>query len=149
MKQMTKEKTVQKEEMADRLYEIRKRHGLTQEKFSEKLGISLSAYKKLENGTNRISIDTLYELEGYQYGAVEYVLFGYREKPEEVWTIIRNCSEEEKIRLLLRLSIYFTETRLGGDEELAGQNGYKKLIDNFFEYLQRKWSDAEYSYTWR
>ena len=61
MKQMTKEKTVQKEEMADRLYEIRKRHGLTQEKFSEKLGISLSAYKKLENGTNRISIDTLYE----------------------------------------------------------------------------------------
>lgn len=135
---MINDKTVQKEEMAVRLHEIRKRHGLTQEKFSEKLGISLSAYKKLESGTNRVSIDTLYELEDYQHGAVEYVLFGNREKPAEVWTIIRNCSEAEKIHLLLRLLTYFIEARSGRHEEPAGQNRYNERIDIFLEDLTKE-----------
>lgn len=146
-KRMMKEKSAEKVEMAGRLYEIRKRRSLTQEIFSEKLGISLSAYKKLEAGVNQISLDTLRRLEKYEYGAAEYVLFGKRDKTDEAWRIIMNCPEEDKIRLLLSLLAYFTETRPGRHMNMTNQAGYDFFIDNFMKELKRKRNDTKYSNT--
>ena len=47
---------------ACRLRQIRENADLTQEQFSEILGISVSAYKKVESGENQVSIASLSNL---------------------------------------------------------------------------------------
>lgn len=48
-----------------RLKEVRKQQRLTQEDLAEKLGVSFQQVQKYENGKNRISFASIYELSNY------------------------------------------------------------------------------------
>lgn len=103
----------QKREIASRLREIRTNLGLTQEKFAEILELSVSAYKKVENSENQISIDSLRKIEERLKVSSDYILFGKYKDADEIWKLLLNCSEHDKMLSLLRLINYFTKIKGG------------------------------------
>lgn len=96
---------------ACRLRQIRENAGLTQEKFAEVLGISMSAYKKVESGENQVSVSSLRNLYNEMRVSSDYVLFGKKQDLDEVWRAILNCSEEDKMLVFVRLLLYFTKMK--------------------------------------
>ena len=102
-----------KQQVAARLREIRKSTGMTQEKFAELLELSVSAYKKVESGENHISIECLRKIEQELRISSDYMLFGKQCDVDEAWKMLLNCSERDKMFLLLRLVSYFSAVRQG------------------------------------
>lgn len=108
---MKKEISLEKKQSASRLRRIRENAGLTQEQFSEVLGITVSAYKKVERGENQVSITSLRKLYHEMRVSTDYILYGDTGKPDEVWTKVLGCSETDKMKLFLRLFSHFTKTQ--------------------------------------
>lgn len=102
---------IEKFQCACRLRQIRENAGLTQENFSEILGISLSAYKKVESGENQVSISCLRNLHNEMNVSADYVLFGKNQNMEGAWETVLNCTEVDKMLLMLRLMMYFTNLK--------------------------------------
>ena len=102
-----KDNVAQKKEIASRVQEIRNKTGMTQEQLSEKLELSLSAYKKIESAENYISLDSLCKLEEYFGVSTDYILCGKRSDVDETWKMILNCSEMGKMKIMYHLWHYF------------------------------------------
>lgn len=98
---------------ACRLRYIRESAGLTQEQFAEILGISASAYKKVESGENQVSLSSLRNLYNEMCVSSDFILFGKKQDLDDVWKDILNCSEADKLFILLKLLVYFTEVKKG------------------------------------
>lgn len=96
---------------AARIRKIRETAGLTQEAFAEILGISLSGYKKIENAENQISLSGLRKLNRKLQVSTDYILLGEHEQPNIVWDQIMNCSDSDKMFLMIKLLFYFTKTK--------------------------------------
>lgn len=120
---------------ACRLRRIRENAGMTQEQFAEVLGISVSAYKKVESGENQVSLSSLRNLYNEMQVSVDYVLFGKKQDMSEVWKSILNCTEEDKMVMLMRLLEYFTDVK---KEMFPRKNKYSKEeeIINLLKKLQ-------------
>lgn len=65
--------------MADRLFEERKRMGLSQQKFADRLGIPLYKYRQYENGEIDISLDLLWIAYSWETD-IQYIITGYRSR---------------------------------------------------------------------
>ncbi len=96
---------------AARIRQIRERAGFTQEQFAEILGISLSGYKKIENAENQISLNGLRKLERKLQVSADYILFGENESPDVMWERIQNCTDSDKLYLMIKLLFYFANNR--------------------------------------
>lgn len=103
--------SAERKQSALRLRQIRENSGFTQEQFAEILGISLSAYKKIESGENQISLASLKKLKEEMSVSADFILYDRDESLDGVWYQILNCSEADKMLLLVRLLTYFTETK--------------------------------------
>lgn len=108
-----KNQATQKQEIAARVREVRQKVGMTQEQFSEKLELSLSAYKKIESAENQISLDSLRKLEENFNVSLDYILVGKKSDADEVWKNLLNCSEKDKMVSMLRLWNYFGKLQEG------------------------------------
>lgn len=108
-----KDTAAERMQSAFRVRQIRENAGLTQEQFSEILGISLSAYKKVESGENQVSLSSLKKLHKEMNVSVDFILFGKNQSLDDTWVTILNCSETDKLFLLLRLLVYFTRNKKG------------------------------------
>lgn len=109
-----------------RLRNLRKSHGLTQEKMAEILEISESLYKKNESGKQAISRKTAKAIEKRFGVSADYVYFGVLRDGENVWAQILECSDQDKMLFLLKLLKYFfSENNL----ELFRKNIHKILMD--------------------
>lgn len=95
-------------ELAKRLREIRMDMDYTQEKFAEILGISLTAYKKIESAENQITVNGLRILERELNISADYLIFGKPSDFNETWKLVQNCSENDKMHMFLRLYSYFS-----------------------------------------
>ena len=110
-KKNMRKSAVSKSTSALRLKNTRKGLGYTQDEFSEILGMTVSGYKKIESGENRISTAILQLLwEKFQVSA-DYLLFGESVKEKDVLCQIMNCSDEVKLELYTRLKQYFVESK--------------------------------------
>lgn len=69
-------------ESGKRIKELRESKNLTQGQVSEKLGISLDGYKKIERGRNGAKIDTLVYLAAYFNTSLDYLVCGVEPKSE-------------------------------------------------------------------
>jgi transcriptional regulator with XRE-family HTH domain len=98
-------------ESALRLRQVRESANLSQEEFAEILGISVSAYKKVERGENHVSLACLKKLYVAMNVSTDYILYGDKEKLEDTWRMILNCSEQDKMFLFLKLLSYFTKSK--------------------------------------
>lgn len=92
-----------KEEVGNRLRDIRRKLNLTQERFAEMLDISTQLYKKMEIGENSISINTIKKMKNKLNFSVDYLLFGEKDTLDEVWNKILALHDIEKQLLLLKL----------------------------------------------
>lgn len=106
-----KEISPERQDLANRLRQIREGAGYTQERFAELLEISLSAYKKIEIGENQITLDGLRKLDRKMEISADYLLYGENSDLEETWKRIQNCTEPHKLLLMLRLFQYFTKSK--------------------------------------
>jgi len=98
----------ERREIAARLRSTRESSDYTQENFAEVLGVSASAYKKVEEGENRISLAILRELRQKLNVSADYILYGDNQSLEDVWSRVLNCSEPDKMLIFIRLLEYFT-----------------------------------------
>ena len=133
----------EKLEAAARLRQIRMNTGLTQEKFAELMEISLSAYKKIESAENQISIKGLRKLEKKLKVSSDYVLFGKTENADDVWEMILNCSEYDRMILLIRLIQYYVRVKGKQDPEAEEQKDYDEEMLKILKEIQGKTNDTE------
>ncbi len=92
----------------ERIRQIRKQLGLTQEAFAEQLDISYSAYKKLESGENIPSIDTLYKFKQKFQISADYLLFDERNSVTVTWERFLNSSVQDQMELYHRILFYYS-----------------------------------------
>ena len=82
--------------VGERIKELRRKAGKTQERISEELGINIKTYRAIETGTRVGKIDTLCLLADYFHTSLDY-LVGREEKLEEEIDIrIRNLSADKQ-----------------------------------------------------
>ena len=121
---------------AARIRQIREEAGLTQEQFAEILEISVSAYKKIESAENQISLNGLRQLGRKMQVSADYVLFGTNESPDVAWEMIQNCSESDKMYLLIKLLIYFTRIKKSALYVKDKQEEFDKVIFKVMDEIQ-------------
>lgn len=125
---------------ANRLRQIRDGAKLTQEQFAEILGISVSAYKKVESGENQVSLSCLRNLHNAMNVSSDYILYGDRENLDDTWCMILNCTEQDKMVLLLRLFSYFTKFKCA---MFPSENDQAKEDKDILQFLCKLQSNGE------
>lgn len=120
---MRKTNAKDKKQSGQRMKAVRNSMRLSQEQMSETLNISVSAYKKIECGENNISVDVLRAMKREIGISADYLLFGEQQTEENTWLQILNCSEEVKLKMLLRLAAHFGNSK--SPKYLKGENGNK------------------------
>lgn len=125
---------------ACRLRQIRENAGLTQEQFAEVLGISVSAYKKVESGENQVSLSSLRNLYNEMRVSADYVLFGKKQDLDEVWKAVLNCSEADKMLMFVRLLVYFTEMK---KEVFPFKEEYSKEEEEILRLMKKLQNDGK------
>lgn len=101
-----------KKEVGKRLRDIRCKLDVTQERFAEILDISPQLYKKMENGENNISLNTLKKMKTKLNFSTDYLLFGEKEEFVEIWNKMLALQNMEKELLLVKL---FCEISMNGN----------------------------------
>ena len=67
-------------EMSNRIKKCRAALGYTQEEFSEKIGISVSSYTKIENAFQKPSLDTVIKIADKLNVSLDYIVYGSEDK---------------------------------------------------------------------
>jgi len=110
-----------------RLKKVREKMRLTQEAFAAKLGISVSAYKKLESGENGLSTRMLRMLKKENISS-DYLLFGEVRPVEQLWVEVENSKNEEKMEILVRLILDRSKDETSG--ERMSEKSVMNLLSN-------------------
>ena len=125
-----------------RIRQIRESMKLSQEKFAELIEISPSGLMKLESGENHISMKNMRKLVATLSVSSDYVLFGKHEDSNEVWKMILNCSERDKMFLLMRLILYFTKiketTYCTHGEQDSRDKDIIDILERIVRYIENK-----------
>ena len=92
-------------EMANRLYELRRKKGLSQEELSEKLGVSRQAVSKWERGEASPDTDNLIALASIYGVSLDELVFGKKEEdannaPGEAGAEEENISSDDEISFI-------------------------------------------------
>ena len=121
-------------ERSNRLKMIRENLRLTQEAMAEILEISVDAYGKIENGVNGVSYNVLRNYKKNLGISADYILFGDHTSREEVWDLIMNCKEKDKMLLMFQLVNYFSQSKKTL-YSLKEEDRSKDMIIEFLEQL--------------
>lgn len=93
----------QKQKTAARIRREREILGLTQDRMAEKLGLSADNYKKIEEGINGMSMQSLRSIRNALDVSYDYLLEGKQESLEQVARHANALSRAEQIALLIRI----------------------------------------------
>lgn len=99
----------EQKEAGRRLKKIRLGLGYTQEQFAEILEVSVSTYKKMENGESGITVKRLRLLNSRLGVSVDHLLFGDKRDFSGTWMEVQNLGENDKLFMFLRLRDYLKE----------------------------------------
>lgn len=77
-----------------RLREIRENLGISQERFAEAMGLSVSHYRKLETGVYSLTIERILILNHIYHVDPTYLIIGIQEE-SDLLKLIANCSKFE------------------------------------------------------
>ncbi len=101
------ERTMAKWETGKRLRKLREALGYTKEEMAELLDVSVTLYKKMENGSYNISVRTMRRLKKVTGVSIDHLMFGEQKTFDDIWTLLQSSDNEIKMKLLLRLIVYF------------------------------------------
>lgn len=135
--------TLAKKETGKRLKEVREGLELTQEAFAERLEISVTLYKKMENGSYNISVKTLRKLKEVAGISVDHIMFGEGQKYEDIWLLLQNSENKTKLKMLLRLLIYFGYDIEECYREQEDEKQYSELIDKLIDGANKTYTSNE------
>ncbi len=135
--------TLAKKETGKRLKEVRIGLELTQEAFAERLEISVTLYKKMENGSYNISVKTLRKLREVAGISIDYIMFGEGQKYEDIWLLLQNAENKTKLKMLLRLLIYFGYDIEECYREQETEKKYSELIDKLIDGANKTYTSNE------
>lgn len=82
------------EASARRIKDLRIGKGLTQSEAAEKMGFSLSGYRKLEQGQNGGSIDSLVMVADYYHISLDYLVYG--ENQDYISSLSEGLTDSQK-----------------------------------------------------
>lgn len=82
------------EESAKRIKDLRTGMGLTQSEAAEKMGFSLSGYRKLEQGKNGGSVDSLVLVAEFYNVSLDYLVYG--EKRDYISDLLAELTEGQR-----------------------------------------------------
>lgn len=117
------------ESSANRLRQLRKSYGFTQEQMAEELGVSISLYKGIESGKNVISRRTAEAVEDRFGVSADYIYCGTLRDDTELWNKIYECDDEGKMKIMFRLMNYFaSQNKLTENEDKI-----KKVMKDMFD----------------
>ena len=80
-------------EIGDRVRELRKSRGLTQERFAETLELSENSISQIENGKKGMSLQTLFTICKHYKIPADYLLFGPQYNKDSKKVILKLSSE--------------------------------------------------------
>lgn len=90
-----------------RFKQVRVALGKTQEEFAEILGLSVNSIKKIEKGENNVSVSNLRKLRKSCNVSADYILYGESKSLDDIWFLLQNADDKDKLKALLRLVKYF------------------------------------------
>ena len=79
---------------AERIRDLRTGSNLTQSEAAEKMGFSISGYRKLEQGQNGGSIDSLVMVANYYHISLDYLVYG--EERDYISCLSEGLSDSQK-----------------------------------------------------
>lgn len=82
-------------EFRERLFELRRQAGLSQEELANLLGVTRQAVQKWEAGTSRPDMDNLVSLADYFKVSLDYLLTGKEASPPAAPTVVNNYYHHE------------------------------------------------------
>lgn len=99
--------SIDKVEVGKRIREIREANGLTQEQMAEILKVTVNAVRGYEKGEYGVSKEVMLRFRQYFHVTADYLLFGYGDSDENLFFLVDNASDADKMKILARLMIYF------------------------------------------
>ena len=122
--------SIDKVEVGKRIRGIREANGLTQEQMAEILKVTVNAVKGYEKGEYGLSKEVMLRFRQYFHVTADYLLFGYRENDQNLFFMVENASDADKMKILVRLMVYFVADK----KKTYGQElGWKDTADRFKE----------------
>lgn len=100
--------------LSERLYELRKKSGLSQEQLAERLGVSRQAVSKWESGKSVPESDTLISLSAYYHVTLDYLVNDHDVTSEEASGAEENLTKNQHGRIKRGLGIAICLLGLGG-----------------------------------
>lgn len=79
---------------AERIRELRESRRLTQNEAAEEMGFSLGGYRKLEQGLNGGSVDSLILVAEFYHVSLDYLVYG--EKQDYISSLLNGLTEKQK-----------------------------------------------------
>ena len=126
--------TIDNIEVGKRIREIREFNTLTQEELAEILGVNPNAVRAYERGAYGISKEVMSKFRKHFNVSVDYLLFGSDDDSDNLLALVENASEADKMKILMRLMIYFVNEKkrtFTGYKDTAGiLDIFKKVLDD-------------------
>ena len=120
-------------EVGKRIREIRESNTLTQEALAEILGVNPNAVRAYERGSYGISKEVMTKFRKHFHVSADYLLFGAGDDSDNLLMLVENASEADKMKILLRLMIYFVNEKKRTFTDTKDTDGimdiFKKMLD--------------------
>lgn len=124
--------TINNIDVGRRIREIRECNALTQEELAEILGVNPNAVRAYERGAYGISKEVMCKFRKHFDVSVDYLLFGSNDDSDNLIMLVENASEADKMKILMRLMIYFVNEK---KRTFTGYRDTKGIIDIFKKVL--------------
>lgn len=98
--------------IGNRISQLRRNRGLTQEQFAEEIDISIKHISAVERGTSSLSLEKLIEAGKHLDCTMDYLILGNEKKdgtdllPASIQSILSSDDEKEKDLLLEYINLY-------------------------------------------
>ena len=98
--------------IGNRISQLRRKQGLTQEKFAEEIDISIKHISAVERGTSSLSLEKLIDASKHLDCTMDYLILGNEKKdgtdllPASIQSILSSDDEKEKDLLLEYINLY-------------------------------------------
>ncbi len=117
-------------EVGKRIREIRESNGLTQEQLAEILKVTPNAVRAYEKGKYGLSREVMKLIRQYFHVTADFLLFGSEDSDNNLLFLVENASDEDKMKILIRLMVYFVSDK---KRVYKKDEGWTATVDRFKE----------------
>lgn len=143
---METEMTKKNQTVGERLYELRTRNNMTQEKLAEELNVSRQSISKWELDKTLPDVERLMQLSDLYQVSMDYLIKGTKENSDEIVKTkesLKNTSENTSIMDIRNSLGDVSEDVLGNGSEYVSEDITGNGLENGVEHISEKTSEQE------